>query len=355
MQKWAQGCVAVSVLLSGCAVFDKTPVESKDVEQVTLRIPAGMAVPNQPSAFDIPAASTAAVNSGTFADKRSPTLILATAGSSRLEEDEKLARVWFERNELTGDIKPFINEQLQQLFADQQVTLTQLDEEGLRYETAWITRSRSSGFWFWKSENAVDQVRYAIELAPRPHGRSLSMTVTLLEHQYFVPGEQLNANDVKANEVNLLNQVINQVAIAEAKAARELRAQVPEVSLEPGMDQAGNPALVTSQPLDVTWSQLELLFAELNLTVTDFDRSVFTYFVNYSKPQRGFWRTVTFRAAPVTLPLAEGEYQIVLSRMANNNTAISWFNKEGQPLSAAEVSALHEPLVAAIRTAGAEL
>ncbi|GHG70910.1 outer membrane protein assembly factor BamC [Alishewanella longhuensis] len=355
MQKWAQGCVAVSVLLSGCAVFDKTPAENKDARQVTLRIPAGMAVPNQPSAYDIPAISTASTNSGTLIDKRSPTLILATASSSRLEEEEKLARVWFERNDYTGDIKPFISEQLQQFFVGQQVRLTQTDETGLRYETGWITRSRSAGFWFWKSENAVDQVRYAIELAPRPHGRSLSMTVALLEHQYFVPGEQLTAVDVKANEVNLLNRVINQVAIAEAKIAREMRAQVAEVSLEPGMDQAGNPALVTSQPLDVTWSQLELLFSELNLTVTDFDRSVFTYFVNYTKPERGFWRAVTFRSAPTGLPLVEGDYQIVLSRLPNNNTAISWLNKDGQPLSAAEVTALYEPVVAAIRAAGAEL
>lgn len=355
MQKWAQGCVAVSVLLSGCAVFDKTPAENKDIKQVTLRIPAGMAVPNQPSAFDIPASTTAAENAGIFVDKRSPTLILATAGSSRLEEDEKLARVWFERNDNTGDIKPFINAQLQQLMADQQVALTQVDAEGLRYETGWITRSNSSGFWFWKSEHAVDQVRYAIELAPRPHGRSLSMTVTLLEHQYFVPGEQLTAVEVKANEVNFLNRVINQVAVAEGIAARELRAQGAEVTLELGLDKAGNPALVTSQPIDVAWSQLELLFTEINISVTDFDRSVFTYFTNYTKPQRGFWRTVTFRAAPVTLPIAEGDYQIVLSRLANNNTAISWLNKDGQPLGNAELSALYEPLVAAIRAAGAEL
>lgn len=355
MQKWAQGCVAVSVLLSGCAVFDETPAENKDAKQVTLRIPAGMAVPNQPSTYDIPALSTAAGSGSTLVDKRSPTLILATAGSSRLEEEEKLARVWFERNDYTGDIKSFIEAQLRQFFEGQQVALTQVDEQGLRYETAWISRTRSSGFWFWKSENAVDQVRYAIELAPRPHGRSLSMTVTLLEHQYFVQGEKLNAVDVKANEVNLLNRVINQVAIAEAKVARELRAQVAEVSLEPGMDQAGNPALVTTQPLDVSWSQLELLFAELNITVTDFDRSVFTYFINYTKPERGFWRTVTFRKAPAGLPIAEGDYQIVLSRLPNNSTAISWLNKAGQPLSAADVTALYQPLVDAIRAAGAEL
>lgn len=354
MQKWAQGCVAVSVLLSGCAVFDKTPAENNETKQVTLRIPAGMAVPNQPSAFDIPAIPAAA-SAGAVTDKRSPTLILATASSSRLEEEETLARVWFERNDYTGDLKPFIIAQLQQFFAGHDIALTQMDTEGLRYETGWIKRSRSSGFWFWKSEDAVDQVRYAIELAPRPHGRSLSMTTTLLEHEYFVPGEQLTAVDVKANEVNILNRVINQVAIAEAQAARELRAQVAEVSLEPGMDQAGNPVLITSQPLDVTWSQLELLFTELNLTVTDFDRSVYTYYVNYTKPERGFWRAVTFRAAPASLPLVDGDYQIVLSRLANNNTAISWLDKDGEPLTVEQVAALYDPLVLAIREAGAEL
>lgn len=354
MQKWAQGCVAVSVLLSGCAVFEKTSVENNETTPVTLRIPAGMAVPNQPSAFDIPVIP-AATTASTVANKRSPTLILATAGSSRLEEEEKLARVWFERNEYTGDLQPFIIAQLKQFFATQDVTLTQVDELGLRYETGWIQRTRSSGFWFWKAENPVDQVRYAIELSPRPHGRSLSMTTTLLEHQYIVPGEQLTAVDVKANEVNILNRVINQVAIAEAQAARELRAQVAEVSLEPGVDKAGHPALVTSQTLDVTWSQLELVFSELTITVTDFDRSVYTYYVNYTKPQRGFWRTVTFRAAPLSLPLADGDYQIVLSRLANNNTAISWLDKDGEPLRAEQVEALYVPLVSAIRAAGAEL
>lgn len=351
MQKWAKGCVAVSVLLSGCAIFDKETTETPSTSQVILRIPEGLAKPNQPAAFDIPAVAPV---SGQIANKKPPTLILATASSSRLEEEEKLSRVWFERNDLTGDLLPFIQQQLRDFFAAQQVELTQLDDAGLRYETGWIQRSRSSGFWLWKSENPVDQVRYQIELAPRPHGRSLSMTSTLLEHQYFVAGEQLTAQDAKANEVNVLNRIINQVAIAEVQAAREQRLAVAEVSLEPGLDQAGNPALVTRQPTDVTWSQLELLFPELNLTVTDFDRSVLTYYVSYTKPTRGIWRTITFRDAPLSLPLEDGEYQLVLSRHNGTGTAISWQDKSGEPLPPALVSALYEPMVAAIRAAGLE-
>lgn len=356
MHKWAQGCVAVSVLLSGCAVFDKTPVTNNEVKPVSLRIPAGMTAPNQPAAYDIPNVTISEQNNiSAAAARRSPTLVLATASSSRLDEEETLSRVWFERNDLTGDIKPFILTQLQQFFAEQDVKLTPTDDSGLRFETDWISRSRSSGFWFWKSANPVDQVRYAIELAPRPHGRSLSMTVTLLAHEYFQPGEALTALDVKANEVNLLNRVINQVAIAEALIAREQRAQVAEVSLVAGVDQAGRPALLSSQSIDVAWSQLELVFPEVNLTVNDFNRSIYTYYVSYTKPTRGFWRTVTFRGAPEGLPLTDGEYQLVLSRLANNHTAITWLDKDGEALNAERLNALYEPLINASRTVGAEL
>lgn len=355
MQKWAQGCVAVSVLLSGCAVFEKTPANNNDISQIELRIPEGMAVPNQPAAYDIPPVSAATLSAGVGADKRSPSLILATATSSRLEEDEKLAKVWFERNDFTGDIKPFIKTQLMKFFAEQNVSLTPVDESGLRYETDWINSSISSGFWFWKSEQQVERMRYSIVLEPRPHGRSLSMTVTLLEHEYFVPDAQLNAIDIKTHEVNLLNGVINKVSIAEVLVAREQRAQAAEVYLGLGVDLEGKPALISSQSADITWSQFELLFEELNLTVTDFDRSAFTYFVNYQKPERGFWRTITFRDPPVSLPLVDGEYQIVLSRITNDKTAILWLDKEGQPLSATQISAIYEPIVAAIRATGAEL
>lgn len=352
MQKWAKGCVAVSVLLSGCAVFEKEASENRRAEQIELKIPAGLAVPNQPSAYDIPQVQTSGAQQ---VDKKSPTLILATATSSRLDEEEKLARVWFERNELTGELLPFVQSQLETFFAGQQIELTRQDPQGLVYQTGWIKRSQSGGFWFWKEEQAVDQLRYQIELAPRPHGRSLSVSVSLLEHQYFTEGATLNALDAKASEVNLLNRMINQVAMTEAQIARELRQQVAEVSLEPGLDAAGNPALISTQPIDVTWSQLELLFTELNLSVSDLDRSVFTYYVNYTRPEQSFWRTVTFRGAPVALPLENGDYQLVLSRTANNGTAIAWQDKAGQPLSPAVVTALLEPIVTAVRASGAEL
>lgn len=356
MHKWAQGCIAVSVLLSGCAVFDKTPVTNNEVKPVSLRIPAGMTAPNQPSAYDIPdVLITEQNNINANAARRSPTLILATASSSRLDEEETLARVWFERNDFTGDIRPFISNQLKAFFAGQNVALTATDDSDLRFETDWISRSSSSGFWLWKSDNPVDRVRYAIEIAPRPHGRSLSMTVTLLAHEYFQPGEALTALDVKANEVNLLNRVINQVAIAEALVAREQRAQVAEVTLAAGVDQSGRPALITSQSIDIAWSQLELIFPEINLTVNDFNRSIFTYYVSYTQPTRGFWRAVTFRDAPEGLPLTDGEYQLVLSRLANNQTAITLLDKDGEPLTTERVTALYEPMVKATRTAGAEL
>lgn len=352
MHKWALGCVACSMLLSGCSVFQSETVNPQPKQPVNLAIPEGLARPNQPAAFDIPALQS---TSPQMVDRRSPSLVLATATSSRLDEEEVLARVWFERNELTGELINFVTGQLQQFFTDQSVDLTQVDQDGLVFHTAWINRQETSGFWFWKQQNITEQARFALTLEPRPHGRSASLTVSLLEHRYLTDKPDINALDTKTAEVSLLNQVINQVAMTEALIARERRVAAPQASLEPGIDTEGNAVFTSNQPLDVVWSQLELLFPELNLSVTDLDRTVFTYYLSYSTPKRGFWRTVTFREGPLALPLADGDYQIQLSRSASGGTVISWQDQVGQPLAAAMVAAMYDPLLQAVRAAGAEL
>ncbi len=353
MHYWVKSCLAFSVLLSGCSMFKSDQAEKTLPDRVELQLPASMSSPNRPSQFDIPQAASAATAS-TVDERLPPSLVLATAPSSRVDEEEKLARVWFERNDNTGDILPFVQQQLRDFFASQNVSLTAVDAGGLQLETGWMTRYQDKGFWFWKSSEAKDEARFALTVEPRPHGRSLSLKTKLLEHRYFERGNQLNALAIKREEVNLLNQLINQVAVTEFQIVRANRSRETEVSLQPGMNSAGEPAMVSSQPIDVTWTQLELLFAELNLTVTDFNRSIFTYYVSYTKPSRGFWATLFRRAPPRTLPLADGQYQFVLSRN-NMGTAISLLTKEGQTLDADLVLSLVEPLAEAAREARIEL
>ena len=351
MQHWIKSSVVASVLLTGCSLLQTEQAETagQPASVPELKVPAGLEAPAKPAKYDIPDTNRA----DTAVDIRSPALVLGTASSSRVEEGDKLSRVWFDRSDYTGDLVPFLKQMLQTQFAEQRIELTS-DEQGLNYTTGWIARSEEEGFWFWKSSQQQEQARYKISIEPRPHGRSASVTVTMLEHQYFTPDAKLSKTDTKRQEVALLNQIIDRIGKEEIIIARANKAKAPDVSLEPGMDAEGNPALVTPQPIDVTWSQLEALFTELNLDVTDINRSSYTYYLNYHKPEPGFWSKIWGSDTKPVLPLPDGEYQLVLSR-ADKQTAISLRDKNGTSLDAETTLALHEPFVQAIRLARIEL
>ncbi len=351
MQYWVKCSVFASVMLSGCSLFQSAPQQSAEQSRVqSLSVPAGLQKPSQPGEFDIPDTSAEAV----AADTRSPILILATAASSRVEEGERENRVWFDRTESTGDLVPFLQAMLQAQFAEQKVELTAQDEQALVYHTGWISRANETGFWFWSSVEKSEQARFKIAIEPKSHGRSASILVTMLEHQYFIQSGSLNPNDIKRQEVALLNQLIDRIGKEEIVLALKNKAKAADVALEPGMDANGNPALVTTQTIDVTWSQLEALFSELDLTVTDRNRSTFTYYLNYEKTSPGFWSKLWGSTTKPVLPVAPGEYQLVLSR-SSNLTAISLRDKDGQLLDADTVLAFHEPFVRAIRLAQIDL
>ncbi|SNY50765.1 Beta-barrel assembly machine subunit BamC [Arsukibacterium tuosuense] len=354
MHYWKKSCITLSlatVLLSGCSVFKDEPDSRAQRQQVKLDIPAELATPRQPGKYDIPQSDGVV---GDVADK-SPVLVLATASSSRItDEAEKLARVMFERNDLTGDLIPFLKAQISNYFAAENIDINATDSDKLNFETGWIKGYRTEGFWFWQDEQQVDEARYAINIEPRPHGRTATVKVTLLEHRYFDKQAQLSKATVRDNEVALLNGLINQVAVAEIETAIANRDRVPEVGLEPGLNSAGDPAFITQQSIDVTWSQLEPVFEQLNFTVNDINRSAFTYYVSYSKPSRGMWSTLMGQEPPPVLPIAESDYQIVLQRAAAG-TVITLLTKEGKPLAADTVVAAYDPFVAAIKAAKVEL
>lgn len=351
MHYWAKSGVVASLLLTGCSLFQSEQAETRQAEPATveLKIPEGLQRPARPGQYDIPAV---AAEEG-ITSTRVPSLILATASSSRVEEGEKLPRVWFERTEYTNDLVPFLQQQIDKYFSEQQVSV-QSTSDNLRYETDWIKRYDQTGFWFWKSQEPRDQARYLLVLEPRPHGRTSSLTVRMLEHEYFMPGAGLSAAERRSMEIDLLNQFINTVAVTEIEIARANRSREPEMTLEAGMNAEGQPALLTAQSVDVTWTLLEQLFPDVGLAVTDMNRSALTYYVNYARPERGFWSRLWGSESVQALPLADGSYQIVLSRQ-NGGTAISFRDAEGKTLAPDVVNSLYDPLVAAVRSARIEL
>lgn len=352
MQYWAKSSIAVSVLLAGCSMFDSSQVDAPAAQRglENIQVPAGLQQPARPGQFDIPATDAAQSN----ADIKAPSLVLATASSSRVEEGERQARVWFDRNDFTGELLPFLQQVLAAQFTEQNVALTQTDDKGLEYTTGWITRSDETGFWFWQSTAATDRARFKLLFEPRPHGRSASLTVSMLEHEHFSEEYKLAGREVHRQEVALLNQIIDRVGKEEITIALANKAKAPDVSIEPGLDNDGNAALLSTQTIDVVWSQLDAVFTELNLNVTDMNRSTYTYYLNYEKPSQSFWSSLWGKDAPIQLPLQDGEYQLVLKRH-DNGTAVIMQNSNSEVLSADVMLTLYEPFVQAVRQARVEL
>jgi len=317
-----------------------------------LKVPQGLVEAKKPSQYDIPPASNAPVSE---LELKSPMQVLALATNSRVEEEDKEARIWFERSEFTGDLLPFLKNSILKFGQDKQIEIKARDASGLIYETGWVTRTEETGWWFWTSTIDKEQSRFLLTLAPKPHGRSVSLRSQLLEHRYVnEPDVRISPIAKKREEVYFLNRVIDQIATLELAQIKQRKAREAEVKLTTGFDDNNNAVMLTSQSIDSTWSQLELLFEQSGWTVTDLNRTTYTYFLSYAKPEAGFWDSLWGDADTQVLPLQEGDYQLVLHK-SKLGTQLSWRNKEGQALPATQVNQLHQALVPLIKKAGIEL
>lgn len=320
------------------------------IEVAELKVPEDLTPPAKPGKYDVPMGSNTA---STISD-RSPSLILPTAQSSRVDEGEKQARVRFDRTDVTGDLISFLQQVLQKQFAEQNVDLTAVDDANLIYTTGWINTHVEEGFWFWSNNSVAERARYTITIDAKPHGRSANLEVKMLEHEYFSSKAKLTEHIRKTQEVALLNSIIDRVSKEEIIISQKNKAKAPEVNLEPGIDKLGNAALITPQKLDVTWSQLEGVFEALQLNVTDKDRSKSTYFVRYENEKPSFWSSLWSSKAEIKLPLNAGEYQVVLAKQ-DQGTAIVFKDKDGEVLSADAVLGLYPSFVTAIKNTRIEL
>ena len=354
MQYWIPASLVASLFISGCSLFpeevtEQSAVEAKPVAE--LKVPAGLTAAKKPAQYDIPPAPNAPV---TEVELKSPMQVLALATNSRVEEEEKEARIWFERSEFTGELLPYLTKNVLDFGKEKQIEITQKDQEGLVFETGWVSRFEEEGFWLWKDMVEKEQSRFLIVFEPKPHRRTVGVRVQLLEHRFIENDTKLSAIAQKREEVYFLNRLVDKVATVELVQINLKKAQSRQVTLTTGFDAQGDAAMITGQPLDTAWVQLELLFEQNGFVVNDLDRTKYSFFLTYTKPETGFWDSLWSDEETIDVPLTEGDYQVVLTK-AEVGTLISWRDSEGKVLSAEQVSALHQALVKIIKKGNIEL
>ncbi len=356
MQYGIPASVLASLLLTGCSLLPDWSAQNSSASQAQsvteLKVPAGLSVAKKPSQYDIPAVPNAPVSD---AELKSPMQVLALATNSRVEEEEKEARIWFERSEFTGELLPYLQKSIQTFATEKNIDIKQKDDQGLVFESGWVTRSEEEGWWWWKQMVEKEQSRFLLVLEPKSHGRSIGVRSQLLEHRYLDDeSRQLTPIAQKREEVYFLNRYIDQVATIELAQIKLKKSQLAKVNLTTGFDADGNAVMLTSQNIDQTWSQLEMLFEQNGFAVTDLNRTSYTYYLSYKQPETGFWDSLWGAEEAMQLPLAEADYQLVLKKH-ELGTALSWRDSEGKVLSAELVNSLHQALLPMIKKAGLEL
>lgn len=352
MHYWIPGAVAAAMLLSGCSLWPAA--EQQKVEQqrlAELKIPQGLQSPRKPGQYDLPA-KVVTEQSPEAIDLRAPMQVLAIATNARVEEEEKDARVWFERTEFTGELPSFIKNNIQAYLDAQQISSEQPSPQS--WQTGWVGQYQETGWWFWRSQALTQESRFAISMEPRPHGRSVGVKVDLLETRYTDSNQRLSAIAKRREEVNFLNRLIDHVANTELVAIRAAQANRPDLLLSQATNASQQPVFVTTQPIDLTWSQLELLFEKIGLEVSDLNQSEYLYFLKYQKAEQGFWASLWSDGDLPTLPLGSGEYQLKLHKV-EQGTELQLLDKDGKALDQATMDQIYQVFASAIREHKLEL
>ncbi|WP_306523838.1 outer membrane protein assembly factor BamC [Rheinheimera sp.] len=353
MHYWIPGTVFATLLLSGCSLWtapETTTAQTKsNVKE--LAVPVGLKAPKTPAQYDIPAKVAAGVR-GDDMELRAPMQVLAVSTNARVEEDDKEVRVFFERNEFTGDLMPFLTSNITDFFAEQKIELTKTSATS--WQSGWVSEYEETGWWWWKSESLTQESRFNIEFEPRTHGRTVAVKVQLAGHKYADSAKTITPIAQRREEVHFLNRIIDKVATVELARIQEAKAKLPDVLLTRATNDKNEAVLLTTQSLEVAWTQLELLFEHLSLQVSDLNRTDYVYYVTFTKPEAGFWDALWGSEEQPVLPIAEGEYQLALSK-TDKGTAIKWRDKNGNALDQATVDAIYEVFVATIRKTKVEL
>ena len=328
---------------------EKTAVNEQRIAD--LKIPAGLKAPKKPGQYDLPAKVAAGVTPEQM-DLRAPMQVLAVATNARVEEEEKEARVWFERSEFTGDLMPYLQTNISGYFTKNTIEVSQPKQ--LEWQTGWVSEYQETGWWLWKGQELTQQSKFSVQLEPRSHGRTIAVQVKLLEHKYTDETQKLTPISQRREEVHFLNRIIDHIATVELAAIREAKAKLPDVLLTRAVNDKQEPVMLTTQPIDVAWSQLELLLEKVGLEVTDLNQSDYVYYVKYVKAEQGFWDSIWGDEDLPELPLTAGEYQLSLSK-TDKGTAIKIKDKDGKVLDQTTLDAVYEVFAAAIRQGKLEL
>jgi len=299
-------------------------------EAKKLAVPEGLEQPKQHKDFYVENDINHSGPVGGKVDIRAPSLVLPIAASSRVEQDSAAAKIWFDKVLEDKDLQLFIYQAVEKQLAVDGVNLNVVDAEKKIFESEWFHNTTESG-WLFKSENISKSMRFNFSFETKPHGRSVALIVNLVEYKTTDGSASMDLIDKHRAEMAMLNQIISQVDYQYRLQQREnrlMRANQQLVSI--GENPEAEAAYIVEMELDPLWSNMPIFFEDYGFNITDLNESKKIFYVDFVKPDSGFWDRIWGDDVPV-VDIKESSYQFVLAKM-DEKTSVTIYDADGNVL-----------------------
>ena len=342
----------LSFTLSACSNVDNKRAQG-DFDYAKKQEPTEFVVPEN---LDKPAAQQEFLISnkinqqgpvGKNMDIRAPSLVLPIAASSRVVADSNEAIIWFDKVLEDKDLLVFIKDSLiSQLISDDvsydTVKLSTPSDDNLKgktevYESHWYHNEVETG-WLFTDIELSTSMRFRYEFYIKPHGRSVSLKVSLIDYMktdHDGGTKMIDPIDQQRAEMAMLNEIIAQVDYnyrLEQRENRLMRADQKLVTI--GQNKVSEAAYVVEMSLDNLWDNMPIFFEKHGCTIIDLDESNKIYYVDFTKHNISMWESIWGDERPV-IDISDAKYQFVLTALDDKNqkTSVTIYNSDGEPLS----------------------
>ncbi len=359
--------VFLLVLLAACSSVNHKQANGNfdyqdEAEANQLVIPDNLIKPKQHKDYFVTNKYNKQGPVGEAMDIRGPSLVMPVAASSRVVEESGIAIIWFDKvledKDLLSFIEKVVLEQLnedgvshQYIEEDIEVTLnkviegatslkeTSIAREGIKtiiIESGWYHSETEKG-WIFSDIELSKSLRFRYQLLAKPHGRSVSLRVSLVDFlQTDASGGSnvIGPIDKQRAEKAMLNSLISSVDYnyrVQQQADRLKRANQKLVAL--AKNTQDEPAYSVEMGLEDLWVNMPIFFEKHGFTIKDLNEDKKIYYVDFVKPETSVWDNIWGDAAP-SIDVSDAHYQFVLSSMdeLNQKTVVTIYDAAGEPL-----------------------
>lgn len=300
----------------------------------SIEVPTDYDRPVEENDFDVPKAENIGGYVGESVSVLPPRLLIPAAVATHVDEKDPVHTIWFEQTEDVDNLEQEIWSAISSHYEQLGVELRQSDRQNGFVETGWVPHEIESGWWLWSSIDKVESRRYSFQMAMKPHGRSGSVKVKILDRRAEgLTLKKLFPEDEPGIATDELNRVVAHYDYRLRLESEKLRIKYSAgVVATASENSKGESVLLVEAPFPHAWTRMLQSLDSLGFLLTDINKLEGRIYARAQSSDDGFWSFLFGDDEQVQLDLEAGDYVIEFVRLGEQ-TSVLFNNNNLEPLS----------------------